>query len=361
MKKSTISLVQSLLLSAALALGMTSGAEAAGSQMIVPMLACPLGCGIVQTDTLLAAQMARANAKVLPAAQETPGFMYNVRAMAQKKRWKNTIFGTEDTVIQAAFQGGRPELKKFVPHKIPIKFKLLYGEGIVAQGKFYVTLNPNIKSIADLKGKRISIGLPTQSDWGMSAELLLRYGYGITPQNTSIRHVTPAVMTQQLIDGNTDAALVALITNSDQKVWWTNDLTSKLAASGKQIHYLPVSKKAIAAVNKKFGMTLLDVDVPAGTLPDQKTAFLAGGNRIYEAVHPDFPDHAAYELVKAVAKFGPELKKTKEGLWKFWSPANMVAGLSDENVAPGAKKAYQELGWWKLRHKFPPVTYPHQK
>lgn len=334
---------------------------AVAKQTVVPMLACPLGCGIVQTDTLLAAQMARANATVLPAAQETPGFMYNVRAMARKQRWKTTIFGTEDTVIQAAFQGGRPALKEFLPHRIPIKFKLLYGEGIVAQGKFFVTLNPKIKNIADLKGKRISVGLPTQSDWGMSAELLLKYGYGITRKNTHIRNVTPAVMTQQLIDGNTDAALVALITNSNKSVWWTSDLTSKLAGSGKQIHYLPVSNKAIDAVNKKFGMTLLTVKIPAGTLPDQKKVFLAGGNRIYEAVAPQFPPHTAYEIVKSVAKFGPTLKKTGQGLWKFWSPVNMVAGLTKENTNPGAIKAYKELGWWKLRTKFPPVTYPKQQ
>lgn len=335
-----------------------ASAVASAKVTVVPMLDCPLGCGIVQTDTLLAAQMARAQANVLPAAQETPGFMYNVRAMAQKRRWKTTVFGTEDIVIQAAFQGGRPALKEFIPRKIPIKFKLLYGEGIVAQGKFLVTLNPKIKSISDLKGKRISIGLPTQSDWGMSAELLLKYGYGITPKNTHIRNVTPAVMTQQLIDGNTDAALVALITNSNKSVWWTSDLTSKLAGSGKHIYYLPVSKKAIKTVNKKFGMTLLPVTVPAGTLPGQKKAFLAGGDRIYEAVAPQFPARKAYEIVKSVAKFGPNLKKTGQGLWKFWSPVNMVAGLTKENTNPGAIRAYKELGWWKLRKKFPPVTYP---
>ena len=330
----------------------------ARAETVVPMLACPLGCGIVQTQTVLAAQMARGGSDVLPAAQETPGFMYNVRAMAQERRWKTTVFGTEDTVIQAAFQGGSGDLKPFVPKAIPIKFKLLYGEGLVAQGKFFVTFDPDIKSIADLKGKRVSVGLTTQSDWGMSAMLLLKQGYGITPENTDIRHVTPPVMTQQLIDGNTDAILVALITNSDGNVWWTNDLTSKLAASGKTIHYLPVTSEAIDKVNKAYNMTLLKLKVPAGTLPDQKEEFLVGANRIYEAVHPDFPADVAYKLVMGVAKYGPKLKDTGQGLWKFWSPANMVAGLTEENTNAGAIKAYKELGWWEKRKDFDPVTYP---
>lgn len=333
----------------------------AQAETVVPMLACPLGCGIVQTDTVLAAQMARADSNVLPAAQETPGYMYNVRAMAEEQRWKTTVFGTIDTVIQAAFQGGRPELEKFVPEQIPIKFKLLYGEGIGIQGKFFVTFDPTIKKIEDLKGKRVSIGLPTQSDWGMAASLILEHGYGITDENTDIRHVTPAVLTQQLIDGNTDAALMALITNSDQDVWWTAELTSKLSATGRTIHYLPVTKDAIDAVNRKFEMTLLVLEVPPGTLPDQKEALLAGGSRVYKAVHPDFPEEVAYELVMGVATHGPKLKETGQGLWKFWSPSNMVGGLTKENAHPGAIRAYEEMGWWSMRDQFPPVTYPAER
>jgi TRAP transporter TAXI family solute receptor len=319
-----------------------------------------MGCGLPATQTALAAQMARAGSDVLPAAQETPGFMYNIRAMADESNWKKVVFGTEDTVIQAAFHGGSPELQKFVPKPIPIKFKLLYGEGLVAQGKFFVTFDPDIQSIADLKGKRVALGLPTQSDWGMTASLLLEHAYGITPENTDIRHVTPPVMTQQLIDGTTDAALMALITNADGNIWWTNSLTSKLDASGKTIRYLPVTEEAIDTINEKFDMTLLKIKVPAGSLPDQDKELLVGGNRIYEAVHPSFPEDVAYKLVKAVAEFGPKLRESGQGIWRFWSPTNMVAGLSEENAHPGAIKAYKELGWWENRKNYEPVTYPKQ-
>ena len=36
----------------------------------------------------------------------------------------------------------------------------------------------------------------------------------------------------------------------------------------------------------------------------------------------------------------------------------MVGGLSDENVHPGAKKAFVELGWWYKAKNFPAMTYP---
>ncbi len=349
--------LRSMIAAAILAAGGLTGPQAMAEE-IIPMLACPLGCGAVETNTVLAARMARAGSEVLPAAQETPGFMYNIRAMAQEQRWTNTVFGTEDTVIQAAFQGGREELAKFMPQHIPIKFKLLYGEGGVAQGKFFVTFDPDISSIDDLKGKRISIGLPTQSDWGMAAALLLEFGYGITEENSDLHFVSPSVMTQELIDGTTDAALTALLTNADESIWWTNDLTSKLDASGKGLKYLGVTQEAIDAVNEKFNMTLGKVTVPAGSMPGQDEEFDAGINRIYEAVHPDFPEEIAYQLVMAVHEHGPELRESGQGWWKFWSESNMLAGLTDETAHPGAIRAYKELGLWEKRKDFPPVTYP---
>ena len=43
--------------------------------------------------------------------------------------------------------------------RVPIRFKLLYVETWWGQGKFFVTFNPSIKTIADIKGKRVLLGL----------------------------------------------------------------------------------------------------------------------------------------------------------------------------------------------------------
>ncbi|MCB1547238.1 MAG: hypothetical protein KDJ41_05290, partial [Hyphomicrobiaceae bacterium] len=60
-----------------------------------------------------------------------------------------------------------------------------------------------------------------------------------------------------------------------------------------------------------------------------------------------------------VAKIGPKMKDLHP-VWRIWSPELMLHGLSEENVHPGAKRAYVELGWWDKHKKFPPVTYPKQ-
>lgn len=340
-------------------LGMGSPVRAQQANTIIPMLICPFGCGPTEGYSILGNLMARGGEPITIAPQETPGYMYNVRAMAEERRWKSTIFGTEDTIVLLAPHGGKEEIKQFLPEPIKVPFKLLFGEAFWGQGKYFVSFDPNLKTPADLKGKRIALGLRTQSDFGFFAYLILGDGYGVTPENSDIRHVNPDTAVQQLIDGNVDAAVVAFGTNPDRSEWLISGPLRKLEAAGRKINYIGIDQAAIDKVNDKWNAGLLVTDVPAGTLPLQEKAFKSALNRGYQAAHPDFSEDAAYNLVKAVAKYGPEMTKL-HGLWKLWSPEMMVHGLSDENVHPGAKKAYVELGWWDKRKDFPPVVFEKQ-
>ena len=57
---------------------------------------------------------------------------------------------------------------------------------------------------------------------------------------------------------------------------------------------------------------------------------------------PDFPEEVAYQIVMSMARNAPKMKEL-HALWKIWSPELMLHGLSEENVHPGAKKAFVEL------------------
>jgi uncharacterized protein len=333
-----------------------TNAPARAQNPIIPMLICPFGCGNTEGYAVLGNLMARGNESVTLAPQETPGYMYNVRAMAEERRWKNTVFGTEDTIVLLAPHGGKPEIKEFLPEPITVPFKLLFGEAFWGQGKFFVSLDPNIKTPADLKGKRIALGLRTQSDFGFFARLILEYGYDVTPKNSDIRHVTPDTAAQQIIDGAADAAVVAFGTNPSYTQWNIGGPLRKLEAAGKAINYIGVDKAAIDKVNEKWGTGFLVHEIPKGTLPKQEKPFVSALNRGYIAANPNLSDEVAYGLVKAVAKYGPEMGKLN-ALWTLWSPEMMLHGLSEDNVHPGAKKAYVELGWWDQHKKYPPVVF----
>ena len=346
-----------ILMFGGLFIGLLAAPAVTSAQNIVAILTCPMGCGVMEGNTVFGTMMAKAGEKLIVAAQETPGYMYNVRAMQEKRRWKKQVFGTEDVIIQLALQGGSPELKQFLPKPIPIKFKLLHGEGYWAQGKFFVTTDPNIKSIADMKGKKISIGLVGQSDWGVFPYLFLKYAYGIDESNSDIRRLNPGGLTQQLIDGTTDVAVSGYGTDTRQSFHLITGPLRKLQASGKKLYYIPMDKWAIDKINKKFGTTFVSLNIKAGTLPGQDKDFVSGFNRGYKAAHPDFPEDFAYQFVMGMHKHAPAMRKINK-VFAMMTDAMMTDGLTEENTHPGAIRALKELGIWKTRKGTVAVTYP---
>jgi uncharacterized protein len=351
-----LSLTRRLIVLAAAGMALLPSAPARAQGPIIPMLLCPFGCGNTEGYAVLGNLMARGGSSVTLAPQETPGYMYNIRAMAEPRRWKNTVFGTEDTIVLLAPHGGKEEIKEFLPEPVTVPFKLLFGEAFWGQGKFYVSLDQNLKTPADLKGKRIALGLRTQSDFGFFARLILEYGYGVTPKTADIRHVTPDTAVQQVIDNAADAAVVAFGTNPSYTEWNIGGPLRKLEAAGKKINYIGVDKASIDKVNDRWGTGFLIAEIKPGILPTQDKPFTSALNRGYIAAHPDLPNEVAHGLVMAVAKYGPEMGKLN-ALWKLWSSEMMLHGLSEDNVHPGAKQAYVELGWWDQHKKYPPVVF----
>jgi hypothetical protein len=147
------------------AVGATGAAHAVESY---PTLLGAQGCGPMAGDTILMNQMIKAGSANVLMRHETPGYIANIRDMENPSRWKNTVVATQDTIVQPAFRGCVPEIQGFLPTPVKICFKLLCGEAWWAQGKFFVTYNPEIKTVEDLRGRKIALGLRSQSDWGFS-------------------------------------------------------------------------------------------------------------------------------------------------------------------------------------------------
>jgi TRAP transporter TAXI family solute receptor len=326
-----------------------------------PTLLCPHGCGPNAGDTILMNQMIKAGTPAVLNPQESPGYLANIRMMKDESRWESYVFGTEDTVIQLAVRGGQPWFDEFLPEPVDIKFKLLYGEAWWAQGRFFVTYDPELKTVSDLKGKKIAVGLRSQSDWGFNARLVLKYGYGITPENTEIDNVNPGTLTQQLIDGNVDATVSVFAAEPHQKNWLIGGPLRQLEAAG-DLHYISIEPEVIDKINEQFDTTFLSLKVPAGSLPDQDEDINVAVNRGFKAVHPSFSEESAYKIVKSVLEMGPKMKELHP-LWEIWSPELMVHGLSEENAHPGAIRAYKEAGLWEKAvsdYAEFQITYPSQ-
>ena len=310
-------------------------------------------------DTILMNQMVKEGADVLLLPQETPGYMYNVREMGRNQnKWKHSIFATEDTLIQIAYSGGTPEVEEFLPEPVQIPWKLLYGEAWWGQGKFLVTFDCSLESMADLEGKRISLGLRGQSDWGVFSRLFLEHGYGITPDNSDIRHMTPGQLTQQLIDGATDAAVTPIGAEPSMTNFIIPGPVRQLEATGKKMCYLGVTEDVVSVLNEKFGTTWLYVDLPANTLPHQDEPLGIAFNKGFKAAHESFDETRAYNLVMTVASLGPKMKEL-HGLWSIWSPDLMTCGPCRKTTPIRAPFGpTRNSGWWDRTANCDPMTYP---
>lgn len=334
----------------------------AAKQTVIPVLTCPFGCGIVAMESQLAAQMARDGSPVMVAGQETPGFNYNLRTLVREKhRWKSDAIATTGFILAIAPHGGHGIVKSAFPKPVEThgKIKLLFSTLDDEAAKFFVTFDPHIKTIADLKGKKVGIGLRKESEFGLAATLILRH-YGITPANTSIRHAPPAALASQLLNGSVDAIVVTMGSEATNKIWpligSQQKVTAAAKSSGRKLYYVGLDKSAIEAINKEWGVSLVAKTIHAHTFPMQDKTIVVGMDRNLRAVHAGFPDKVAYQYIMAIAKAGPKLKKAG-GIWALWSPQQMVSGLTNANVQPGAKRAYEKLGWWKLRKNTAPARY----
>ncbi len=330
---------------------------------VLTQLEAPMGHATLMAFTILGNFIAKKDEwGFILRPQETPGFLYNIREMAQNKaRWKNTVFGTEETIIALAYKaGGTPELKEFLPVKIPIAWKMLWSEGLASQGMWFITFDSKLKTIADLKGKKLGLGLRTQSDWGMDATLFLNVAYGIDSDNTKLFYLGPAKMTDSLLDGKVDAICMGMAAGNapGKKRWLPSSVYLKLKASGRKLYYIPMDPWAVEKINKKYGTTYQVEKVPAGTLKDQQGELTVGADRAFLAAHPTLPDDLAYKYVMAVAKTVPQIRDY-HAIWKYvWNLEGMVSGLTAENTHPGAIRAFKELGIWDKRKDYPPFIMP---
>jgi len=309
----------------------------------VPIMSCPLGCGPYETDIVVARLISTTHPWLRIFPQETPGWAYNFKLMARdKQRWKDTVFENSTGSIWL----GRKGIKPFFEEVTDVPgLKFLFMEGILNHGQFMITLDPNIKSYADMKGKRLGIGLRGQSHWGGFAKVLLEAA-GVTEQNAKLDWLGTVGATDALLDGRVDVATGGIATEPSLKEILQLHPVKVLAASGRKFYYVAPGGELIDKVNKQYDAPFIKLTIPNGTLPQQTAEIVVSADVGGKTVHESFPDELAYEITKAFVQTGIEAAKY-QALAKLMTPEMFTFGLTEKNTHPGAIRAFKELGLWK--------------
>lgn len=269
------------------------------------------------------------------AAAESPGYIYNIKALNNPVLWPDTLIGTDSACKWLADKGD------------PLVGEQVTGIRIIhtigGTNPHLVTMDPSIKTPADLEGKRIALGLRTQSWWGLGPALTLEHGWGITEKNADIQYLGPGPAKTALLDGRVDAAVMGIYSNLDDGIYARSAQLIELSSAPRPIYHIPWGKQQTEETRAKSGLPVVPVTLPAGCLPTITEDLEVWSGVLAFGAKDVFPDEYAYEIVKLVYQHYKTLGDYDEQ-GKLVTPQGMTFGWSLKDIHPGAVQAYKELG-----------------
>ncbi len=202
--------------------------------------------------------------------------------------------------------------------------------GLYAEAVQLVTMDPDIKSVADLKGKSVSIGAPGSGVFFNAMDVLA--AAGLTEDDIKAQYLSFGDSADGLKDGKIDAAFIVAgaptaaitelcTTNSAYLVPIDGDIAAKLMADCD--FYTAYT-------------------VPAGTYPGQDADVVTVTVKATLIVSADASEDAVYGLTKAIFENTEAITK-ENGKGAELSIDNATSGMSAPFHA-GAAKYYAEKG-----------------
>lgn len=272
----------------------------------------PLGGGMAEQITK--------NAGITATAQATGASAENIRLLRDKKA---DIAFTQNDIAEYASKGTNMfeqdgKIESFQA------LGALYDETI----QIVVAKDSNIKSVADLKGKRVSVGAPG-SGTEMNAKQILE-AYGLTFEDTQLQRLSFADSAKAIQDGQLDAAFQTAGTP-------TAAITELAATTGVKI--IPIDADKIDAIIAKYPF-YVKTTVPANTyqtVPEEVTTVSVKSMLVIRA---DLSEDLVYKVTKAIFENTDKLGHAKAKEIKMDS---VLSGVSLP-VHPGAKKYFDEKG-----------------
>ncbi len=195
--------------------------------------------------------------------------------------------------------------------------------------------NSPIKSIADLKGKKVSPG-PAGSGTAYMTSIILE-AYGISPNDLKLEYLTHAEESMGLGDGTLDAAfyLMGIPCAAVTEFCASHDA-----------RFIPIEKEYIKKITEKFPF-YAEMPIPAGTYKAQPDSVPSVGVKVCFITNKNVSEDVAYEITKAVLEHVPELIKI-HSIAKEISFEKALEGMPIL-LHPGAERYYREKNHPKLK------------
>jgi hypothetical protein len=199
--------------------------------------------------------------------------------------------------------------------------------------QFFALAGGNIKTIQDLKGKKVAVGAP-----GSGTEAMARYvlkDFGMTYEDIDEQFLSATETTEALKDGNISAGIVTLGTPAPALI----DL-----ATQRDILFLDIAPEIAAKINKDFP-AYFPTTIPAGTYKGQDRPHHTLSWMGIFVVHQDMSEKLAYDILEAIFGHKDELDKI-HAQFKSITLENAVKGMPIP-FHPGSQKFFRDKGVMK--------------
>jgi len=268
--------------------------------------------------------MAEVLTKYLPGvyctAEVTGGALENPRLVAAGEL---EMGFTNADLLYYAYEGKKPFNEKY-----PLAALLEFGPSII----HICTLDLKIKTIADLKGKRVAIGPAGGSLASMFGLYITYYGFNI--DDVSPSYVSQSEGMSLLIDGSVDAAIGQ----------GAPPIASVLELSSRRPNFRILEFEESKLINiLKDNPYFSKFVIPAGLyngVPDKDTQVIKVGNFLFAG--QDMDDDLAYNIVKTLYEnidFLHQVHPSCKYIPMETRPASPIP------LHPGAERFYQEKGF----------------
>ena len=206
----------------------------------------------------------------------------------------------------------------------------------------FITLDPEIKTVADFSGKKVSIG--DMSSLSRVEMLKAIFESAGVLDEVTLEYLGLPDGANALRDGLIDATLGSLTLISPPDQYTPASYLSEIM-SAKTVYFTSMDSQDIKYMNELVGPLETVHTVPAGCMGETQTEPWVGLGKVFGwAADRQLPDNVVYEICRIIyenadqfADYNPSLAFVSHETMAKW-------GVPEENMHPGALQFYKDYG-----------------
>lgn len=198
-----------------------------------------------------------------------------------------------------------------------------------------ISFDPNIKTIEDLKGKRVGLG-------HNHASIIM--AASSDPKSIDFEYMNWGSMRDAMLDGSIDAMILG-VSSRQTPPWVPVSVYGELIASRGNPHYIDIPEEAVKKASEADKIAYECKSVPAGSIGDNVPAKDIASWRDLLGLYAfdELDEQTAYTIAKVLYENCEEMATYSAAAKGIW-PELIVPTVLDDMIHPGALRFYKEKG-----------------